>query len=42
MKRRVGLKLTLLYELYSWKTTILNTEVKYKTNEIGLKLGVSF
>lgn len=42
MKRRVGLKLTLLYELYSFKTTILNTEAKYKTNDIGLKLGVSF
>ena len=42
MKRRVGLKLTLLYELYSYKTTILDTEVKYKTNEIGLKFGVSF
>ena len=34
--------LTLLYELYSYKTTILDTEVKYKTNEIGLKFGVSF
>ena len=42
MKRRVGLKLTLLYELYSFKTTILNTEARYKTNDIGLKLGVSF
>lgn len=42
MKRRVGFKLTSLYELYSFKTTILNTEARYKTNDIGLKLGVSF
>ena len=42
MKRRVGLKLTLLYELYNFKTNVVDAEVKYKMNEIGIKFGVSF
>lgn len=42
MSQKVGMKLTLLYERYSCKTTVMNAEVKYKMNQIGLKLGVSF
>ena len=42
LKRNVGLKLTLLYELYNFKTTILDAEVKCRLNEIGIKFGVSF
>lgn len=42
MKRNFGMKLTMFYELYSYKTTILNTTISYKTNQLGLKLGFSF
>ena len=42
MRQKVGMKLTLLYERYSCKTTVMNAEVKYKLNQIGIKLGVSF
>ena len=42
INRKVGLKLTFLYELYSFKTTILDAAVRYKMSEIGLKFGVSF
>ena len=42
INRKVGLKFTFLYELYSFKTTILDAAVRYKMNEIGLKFGVSF
>lgn len=42
LKRKVGLKLTLLYELYNFKTTILDAQVKCRLNEIGIKFGVSF
>lgn len=42
MRQKVGMKLTLLYERYSCKTTVMNAEVKYKLNQIGIKLGFSF
>ena len=42
LKGKVGLKLTLLYELYNFKTTILDAQVKCRLNEIGIKFGVSF
>lgn len=41
-KRRVGIKLTMFYELYSYRMTFLNKEISYKTNQIGLRLGISF
>lgn len=42
LKGKVGLKLTVLYELYNFKTTILDAQVKCRLNEIGIKFGVSF
>ena len=42
LNRKVGLKLTLLYELYNFKTTILDAQIKCRLNEIGIKFGVSF
>lgn len=42
LNRKVGLKLTLLYELYNFKTTILDAQVNCRLNEIGIKFGVSF
>ena len=42
MKQKVGMKLTVLYERYSFNSTIQNVNVKCKLNQFGLKLGVSF
>ena len=42
LNRKVGLKLTVLYELYNFKTTVLDAQVKCRLNEIGIKFGVSF
>lgn len=42
LKGKVGLKLTVLYEQYNFKTTVLDAEVKCRLNEIGIKFGVSF
>lgn len=42
LNRKVGLKLTVLYELYNFKTTILDSQVNCRLNEIGIKFGVSF
>lgn len=42
MKRSVGIKLTMFYELYSYRTTVLNAEISSKTNQIGLRFGINF
>ena len=42
MKRNVGMRLTLFYEYYSCKFQYLEIITREKTNQIGLKLGVSF
>lgn len=42
MKGKVGMRLTLFYEYYSCNYQYMEIETRVKTNQLGLKLGVSF
>lgn len=42
VKRKTGIKLTLFYELYAHRIIVSNVQISAKTNQIGLKFGVSF
>ena len=42
MKGKVGMRLTLFYEYYSCNYQYMEIETREKTNQIGLKFGVSF
>lgn len=39
---KLGLKVTAFYEYYSFKETILNTQITAKLNYLGVKLGLTF
>lgn len=42
IKHKVGMKLAMFYELYSYRITVLYAEISSQTNQIGLRLGINF